>query len=67
METMEFLITKDEYEELDSLLSDIENKIGPYKMDQHEHALSVIDYGSLHAKRIREILSINNDDKRSVQ
>ena len=62
---MEIIIDQEEYAELDKLLSDIENKIGPFKMDTHEHAVSVIEYASAHAKRIREILSIKKGELRS--
>ena len=61
---MQLVISQDEYQELSELLNEIENKIGPYKMDNHEHALSVMGNNSKNAKRIREILSIDYTGER---
>ena len=57
-------LTQDEIEEFYVLLKEIENKIGPFKMDNHEHAVSVIENSSKNAKRIREMFTVDTSDKR---
>ena len=59
-------LTQDECVEVYVLLKEIVDKIGPYKMDNHEHAISVIDHSSENAKRVIEILSIDNGDLGSI-
>jgi len=57
-------LTQDEIEEFYVLLKEIENKIGPFKMDNHEHAVSVIENSSKNAKRIREMFTVDTSEKR---
>lgn len=45
------------YNEIMELLDEIILKIGPYKMDNHSHALSVMDNSSKNAKRVKSLLS----------
>ena len=56
-------LTQDEIEEFYVLLKEIENKIGPFKMDNHEHAVSVIENSSKNAKRIREMFTVDTSEK----
>jgi hypothetical protein len=44
------------YDEIMEKLDEIINKIGPYKIDNHKHALSVMDNSSKNAERIRSLL-----------
>ena len=67
MSFVEIVVPQEEYEQLDQLLKEIEDKIGPYKMDNHEHALSVMENSSRNAKRIREILSVSTSETRSQE
>ena len=60
-------LTQEEIEEFYVLLKEIENKIGPFKMDNHEHAVSVIENSSKNAKRIREMFTVDTSEKRSQE
>ena len=50
-----FIIPEDKYQRIMKLLGEIEAKIGPYKMDNFEHALSVMDNSTENAKEIKEL------------
>ena len=50
------MLTKENYEEIMEKLAEIIGKLGPYKMDNHEHALSVMDNSAKNAERIRYLL-----------
>ena len=54
--TRTIILTDDEFTEIEKRLGDIIAKMGPYKMDNHEHALSVMDSSTDHATVIRNLL-----------
>ena len=52
-----FVFTDEDYAEIEKRLTEIENKIGPFKIDQTEFAWSVMENSTENAKKIKEILA----------
>ena len=50
------MLTNQNYDEIQEKLGEIIAKMGPYKMDPHDHAVSVIDSNTKNAERIRDLL-----------
>ena len=50
------VLTNDEVSEIEKRLGEIIAKVGPYKMDNFEHALSVMDNSANNAVVIRNLL-----------
>jgi len=50
------MLTNKNYEEIEEKLGEIITKIGPYKMNNYDHALSVMDASSKNAERVRSLL-----------
>ena len=50
--TITIILQDEDYTQIIALLQEIQEKIGPYKMDNHEHAISVMDNSTRNAEII---------------
>ena len=54
--TTTIIMATSEFKKIEEKLGEIIMKIGPYKMDNHEHALSVMDNSTKNAEWIKKAL-----------
>lgn len=53
---MNYVITGDQIQVIRDELKEVVEKVGPYKMDQLNHAWSVMDSSTEHAKKVLALL-----------